>query len=86
MSTRRMSMRLMPLEMLASCSSISFALIRDGGAVERAVVVVVVVVVGGGLRLRIVSSAILDFACLGLLACLEGWGVRGEGGGEGESV
>ena len=59
-------MTLMPLEMLASCSSISSALIRDGGAVERAVVVVVVV--GGGLRLRIVSSAILDFACLGLLA------------------
>lgn len=68
MSTRRISMTLMPLEMLASLSSfISSVLLRDGGAVGRAVGVA-----RGGLRLRIVSSAILDFACLDLL------------GGEGE--
>jgi len=54
-STRRISMTLMPLEMLASFSSLS-SVLRDGGAAGRAVV-------GGALRLRIVSSAIL-----GLLA------------------
>jgi len=51
-STRRISMTLMPLEMLASFSSISSVLLRDGGA-GRAVVVGV----GGGLRLRMIRSS-----------------------------